>query len=110
MLVLDFRQIGNTIYDIRKSKGLSRSEVAERAGLSDRTFADIERGSVNMRIETALKICDALNITPNKIFTKDTDSLYDNFDIILERINKCTEDEKRTASRLLSVYLDSLAK
>ena len=111
MLVLDFRQIGNTIYNIRKSKGLSRAEVAEKAGLSDRTFADIERGSVNMRIETALKICSALNVTPNKIFTKENNSFYENsVDYLFERLNKCTSDEKQTALRLLSVYLDSLSK
>lgn len=50
---------------------MSRLEVAEKANFSDRTYADIERGSVNMRIETILRICDALNITPNDIFVSE---------------------------------------
>ena len=32
---------------IRKKAGVTQSEVAEAADLSDRTYADIERGTVN---------------------------------------------------------------
>lgn len=52
MLVFDKRAIGNKLLVIRKKIGLTQAEVAEAAGLSDRTYADIERGSVNMRTET----------------------------------------------------------
>ena len=62
MLIYDFREIGNRLLAFRKKAGLTQIEVAEAAGLSDRTYADIERGSVNMRIETILRICDALHI------------------------------------------------
>ena len=43
MLLFDFHQIGNKLHDIRKKAGLTQSEVADAAGLSDRTYADIER-------------------------------------------------------------------
>ena len=109
MLVWDFRQIGNKLYEIRKSKGLSRAEVEEKAGLSDRTFADIERGSVNMRMETALKICEALNITPDKIFTCITDRAeQSDLETLFRRLEKCSDKEKETAARILNAYLDSL--
>lgn len=64
MLIFDMRAIGNKLLAIRKKTGLTQAEVAEAAGLSDRTYADIERDSVNMRTETNLKICEALHITP----------------------------------------------
>lgn len=66
MLIYDFRVIGNRLLAFRKKAGLTQIEVAEAAGLSDRTYADIERGSVNMRIETILRICDVLHITNTK--------------------------------------------
>jgi len=75
MLVFDFSTIGNKLYSIRKRTGLTQAEVAEAAELSTRTYADIERGSVNMRIETVLRICSALHITPDEIFTKDNSSV-----------------------------------
>lgn len=75
MLIYDFQEIGNKLLSIRKRAGLTQSEVAEAANLSDRTYADIERGTVNMRIETILKICTALQITPDVILTEDNHSL-----------------------------------
>ena len=67
MLVYDLNIIGNRLYALRKRMGMTQAELAEAAGLSDRTYADIERGSVNMRLETLLRICDALYIIPDRI-------------------------------------------
>lgn len=83
-------------------------EVAERAGLADRTYADIERGSVNMRIETVLHICETLYITPDEIFTNTPSPLSIRQDELFDRLNACTPREKETALRLLETYLQSL--
>ena len=71
MLVLDFHAVGNKLLSIRKRVGMTQAEVAEAAGLSDRTYADIERGTVNMRVETILRICNVLHITPDEILTEE---------------------------------------
>ena len=110
MLIFDFRKIGNKLLSIRKRLGMTQSEVAEASGLSDRTYADIERGSVNMRIETILKICSALRITPDEIFTEDNTALTIKQNELIERLNRCKSEEKETALELLSVYLKSLDK
>ncbi len=107
MLVFDLREIGTNLYQIRKRKGLTQAEVAEKAELSDRTYADIERGGVNMRLETLMKICSALKITPNDILT-----VADNEDIteqdVFEAIQTCSTNEKETALKLLNIYINSL--
>lgn len=108
MLVFDFRKIGNKLLLIRKKAGLTQSEVAESANLSDRTYADIERGTVNMRIETILKICDALEITPDVILTEDNPGLEAKQNELFEQLDKCTVKQKETALELLSVYLKSI--
>ena len=108
MLIMDFRVIGEKLYKARKERGLTQSEVAETAGISERTYADIERGSVNMRIETFLKICAALNVTPNESLTEETGVDEISLEETLARLEKCTAKEKQTALHLLSVYLDSL--
>lgn len=109
MLIFDFRTIGNKLLDIRKKAGLTQSEVAEAANLSDRTYADIERGTVNMRIETILKICGALNITPDTVLTEENPKLTLKQNELLEQLNKCTVQQRETALDLLSVYLRSLS-
>ena len=109
MLVYDFAVIGNKLLSIRKRAGLTQMEVAEAAGLSNRTYADIERGTVNMRIETILRICDALHITPDEILTKDNSVIGRRQEELIERLNACNEKDRDTALRLLDVYLRSLS-
>lgn len=107
MLILNLNIIGNNLYEVRKTKGLTQAEVAEKAELSDRTYADIERGSVTMRVDSLLKICTALNITPNDILVSDKVIEITEQDIA-ETIKDCSNNEKETALKLLSVYIDSL--
>lgn len=108
MLLFDFRAIGNKLLTIRKKCGLTQAEVAEAAGLSDRTYADIERGTVNMRIETILRICNALHITPDEILTEERSPENIRQDLLWDRLNACNPKDKGTALQLLATYLRSL--
>lgn len=108
MLIFDFHVVGNKLLAIRKRLGLTQAEVAEAAGLSDRTYADIERGSVNMRIETVLRICKTLHITPDEVLTEAQTPAKCNMGEIWERLNACNSKDRETALQLLSVYLRSL--
>lgn len=110
MLVLNLQKIGNELYEIRRKRGLSRLEVAEMADISDRTYADIERGSVNMRIETVLRICVALNVTPDEVFIDKEEDFAEQKESLLSRLDNCSPKETETAIKLLSVYLDSINK
>ena len=106
MLVFDKVAIGNKLYKYRKKCGMTQAEAAEKSELSDKAYADIERGNVNMRMETLLRICAALNITPDDIFTEKERSVT--VGDITDRLVGCTEKELETALKLLTVYLDSL--
>ena len=109
MLIFDFHTIGNKLLAARKRLGLTQSEVAEAAGLSDRSYADIERGTVNMRTETFLRICKTLYVTPDDILTDDTSPLQVRQEELFRRLTACNPKERETALEILTVYLDSLA-
>ena len=108
MLIFDLHAIGNKLLTIRKRMGMTQAEVAEAAGLSDRTYADIERGTVNMRTETILRICNVLHITPDEILTEPNYSMTAQQNYLWDRLNNCNSKYKETALMLLSVYLRSL--
>lgn len=108
MLITDLRQIGNRMLKFRKQRGLTQAEVAELADISDRTYADIERGGTNLRTITLVMICSALNVTPNDILVDDNNHETESVESIIKRIEKCNEREKETALMLLSIYLNSL--
>ena len=109
MLIFDMHEIGNKLYFFRKRMGMTQAEVAEAAGLSDRTYADIERGTVNMRTETVLRICSVLHITPDEILTAEESNLSLQQNQLFDRLKACSPKDRETALRLLAVYLKSLA-
>ena len=108
MLIFDLRTIGNKLLTMRKRMGMTQAEVAEAAGLSDRTYADIERGSVNMRTETFLRICSVLHITPDEVLTEESTPLTARQEELWHRLEACSPKDRETALQLLSVYLKSL--
>lgn len=110
MLVFDIRAIGNKLLAIRKRMGMTQAEVAEAAGLSDRAYADIERGSVNMRVETLLRICKVLHVTPDELLTEESALASSRQEFLLERLRNMNAKDKETALRLLSVFLASLGE
>ena len=66
MLIFDFIQIGNKLHSIRKRMGLTQADVAEAAGLADRTYADIERGSVKLNLSELARVCGVSRNTAYK--------------------------------------------
>ena len=108
MLIFDLHTVGNKLQSIRKRLGMTQADVAEAAELSDRTYADIERGTVNMRIETILRICNVLHITPDELFTKESNSLACKQDDLWLRLSVCNPKDRETALQLLAVFLKSL--
>lgn len=107
MLIHNARDIGGKLLSLRKKAGLTQSELAEKAGLSDRTYADIERGTVNMRVATLQKICHTLCITPDEILTEEESAIPQQNDV-MDKLNSRSLKEQKTALQLLDVYLKSL--
>ena len=93
MLIFNFTSIGNKLHTLRRQKSMTQAEVAEKSGLSDRTYADIERGSVNMRLETLLRICNTLNVTPDEILTETSDNTrFLTCEELWDRLSKCSNN------------------
>ena len=108
MFIGDTRQLGLRLLAARKRMGLTQAAAAEAAGLSDRAYADIERGTANMRVETLLRICGALHLTPDELLVTDDGPADIQEETILRRLSECSPGEKKTALTLVQVYLDSL--
>lgn len=107
MRLLGMRELGNRLLALRKKAGLTQAEMAERAGISDRTYADIERGTVNMRLETFLQICQAFHVSPDELLVDEKEAESPRQEELLERLRACPPKERETALRLLSVYLNA---
>jgi transcriptional regulator with XRE-family HTH domain len=62
------QQVGKKILAIRTEKDLYQRELADKAGLPVRTIGRVERGEVDVRLSSLVKICTALNISIKDLF------------------------------------------
>ena len=108
MLISDISIIGTKLYNIRKKTGLSQEEAAWQAGLSSRTYADIERGEVNARIDSIIKICEVFHITPNDIMTDSNDGSYMSNEDLVAQIDLLPIKEKNAALKILTAYIEAM--
>lgn len=53
---------------IRKQRGLTQVEVAEKVGISQPSLCDIERGVMSPRPDTAKKIAEVLDFNWTRFF------------------------------------------
>ncbi len=65
--------IGRTIKELRKEKGLSQQELAEAAGLTQTSLSQIESGAKRPNPGTMKKICEYFGITETLIYILATD-------------------------------------
>lgn len=62
-----YQKLGEKIEKLRRQKGLTQEELAEKAGLHRAYFWDIESGR-NVSIKTAYKIAHALGVSLATLF------------------------------------------
>lgn len=102
----DKKAAGERIRRQRKALGLSQEDFAERIGRVPKFCADIERGQTGMSIDTMLRICGLLKMSPNALLlgeTKTGDTAE--IDIIISALEECTPKQRKDAYELLKLFL-----
>ena len=65
---MDLKTIGIRLISLRKSKGISQIDLANKIGL-DRTYLSrVETGKQNLTMDNFIKICDGLNVSLKEFF------------------------------------------
>jgi len=59
---ISINKLADKLKEAREKKRFTQEEVAKRAGLNTNYYAVIERGEVNPKIETLVRILEALEI------------------------------------------------
>lgn len=62
-----YQKLSKRIEELRKKKGLTQEQLAEKAGLHRAYFWDIENGR-NISVKTAYKIARALGVPLSELF------------------------------------------
>jgi transcriptional regulator with XRE-family HTH domain len=62
--------IGASVYRLRVRRGLTQEQFAELAGLDVRFVRRVERGTLNLRFDTIVRLADALGVEPGVLLRR----------------------------------------
>ena len=63
------RAIGRRIQEIRKSRGLTQEQLAEKVGISPHYLSALERGIYNIKLDLLVDMMNALKCSADEIFS-----------------------------------------
>lgn len=103
---IDYKLLGGRVANLRKERRWTQEKLAERADLSNNYISNIENNYSIPSLETLMKICVALEVTPNDLLLGSSvqEANYLNDDII-EQLAKCTATEKRYVLGFIDMLL-----
>lgn len=104
-MYVDYTEIGKRIAARRKSLGLKQNKVNEMAGLSDKYLSNIETARSIPSIEVLMKICAALQTTPDYILLGTTENMGMN-NLISEKIQKLDVDKQNLIYKIIDLIED----
>lgn len=64
------KKLGERIRELRKATGLTQEELGERASLNYKFIGELERGRVNVSLDSLVKLASALGVAPGSFFAK----------------------------------------
>jgi len=104
-------KISNKIKEIRKEKGITIQEVADRAGVSKALISQIENNRTIPSLLVLINIINALNIDLNEFF-KDFNSELDSGPVVVRKKDTYSPFEKESAigfhyKRIFTSAMDS---
>ena len=106
-MILDYPQIGKNLAKRRKELKLKQYEVCERAEINDQYLSCIETARSIPSLEVFLRLCTALETTPDRILfgtVRQTDYTKDST-ILLEKFQRLSPNNKR----LCLAFMDLLS-
>jgi transcriptional regulator with XRE-family HTH domain len=111
MIEVDYKKLGDRIRTARENMNLTQEKLAEITGLSNNYISNIERNQSIPSLDTLVKICNALETTPDRVLL---DSIYSSKeyirDDIAKKLAKCSDKSMLLISSLIDVVIEQQDK
>ena len=108
---MDCKSMGRKLRASRAQHGWSMKECADRAGISTRYLADIERGDKVPKLETLLQLLNTLDVSAYSVLQ---DSLSVGYETksndLMRRVNTLDSAHRKQAIDLFEAILSVLGK
>lgn len=65
------KDLGARIRELRKTSGITQEYLGEKAELSYKFIGELERGQVNVSLDSLVRIAEALGVKPGDLFFRE---------------------------------------
>lgn len=93
--------VGDRIREIRKSKNITASSLAEQIGVAQSFISAIENSSKKCSLETLDTICTLLDISLADFFSEEISDLEPNLKQLLEASKNLTLEQRELITKFL---------
>ena len=83
---MDQMKIGSFLKELRKEKGMTQKELAEKLGCTSQHISAIERGVKTPTLETFVTLCNVLQVQPNLLLQDVVDGWEESWEADIDRI------------------------
>ena len=104
MHYINYKELGQRIAKQRRDRGLKQWQVNEMAGLSDKYLSNIERATSVLSIDVLMRLCSALDTTPDALLLG-TETEADSAKAIISKIHLMTPEQEKLALSLMDWIL-----
>lgn len=106
----DRNAVGKRLLERRKQKGWSRKYVAEKIGLVEKYYADIERGTCGMSIETLIALKELYGFTLDALIYGEKGDLgiLGQDKNLLKQLETMSPQLQDTCRQLLMVFVNGM--
>ncbi|MBQ9122393.1 MAG: helix-turn-helix transcriptional regulator [Lachnospiraceae bacterium] len=107
-------ETGDRIRQRRLMLGLTQDEMAEKIDRASKYYADIERGSCGMSVETLMALSETLNLSMDYIIygasKSETETNQSQITAILDTLQTFPEHKQQYALKMLQLFLAACDK
>jgi len=99
-------ELGKVIKKLRKEKGLTQKELAQKIGKSERLITYFERGVARVSLDTLYDIAKALDVSVSEIFLQSEEKFQDpNITLLMSRVEELSSKDQAVILDIISTYL-----
>ncbi|MCT4597756.1 MAG: helix-turn-helix domain-containing protein [Vallitalea sp.] len=103
--IIDLKELGKNVRKYRLEEQLTQEKLAGLTNLSIQYIGNIERGKTTASLETIMKICEALKITPNHLLISSSDITPN---VLMEQISISLSNHTSKFHMHILKYIDFL--
>ena len=106
---MDFKRGGQAIQRIRKERGMTQEDLADKSGITSNTVSRIERGLLIPALPTLIDICNALGTGADTILaayiTADTPIRWS---LLAQKLNGLDADKQDKIETVLDCLIETI--